>query len=136
VTFLVYSCGESGKNETIISIADAPRIADFAFCKSIRDGKPDRMRGPGTFFWEDDVIYIWIYWANVESTSTVKVVWYNESDNKLFHEDSQAIDTKNGFGITWFELGWENRPEECRVEIYLDGEFQRSYLFEIAHRYY
>jgi hypothetical protein len=70
----------------------------------------------------------------MNSSSTVKAVWYSPDKETPYREDSHIVSSESGFAITWFYMdkpvgGFT--PGEWSVEIYLDGSFERSYLFAV-----
>ena len=88
-----------------------------------------------TFLESDDRIYIWIYWSNVETLSTVDILWFEPGAELVLSEDSQTINPSSGFAIMWFSIdkpsgGFEEG--EWTVEIYIDDLFERSYLFMVV----
>jgi len=133
VALAMMGCSESGGSKAIEPMSDEPMIVDSVMCIAVNNDRPDGITDV-FFSKDDDRIYIWVYWSNLEDTSTAKVVWYKPDEDTPFREDSQKIITKTGFGITWFYIdkpsgGFE--PGEWSVEIYLDGGFERSHLFTV-----
>lgn len=130
--FLAIACSESGGSSSTEPFADEPMIVDSVMCIDVDQEKPNGITD--TFYKSDDRIYIWIYWSNVEGTSTVKAVWFKPNSDTPYLEDSQVVRSESGFAITWFYL---DKPVggfstgEWSVEIYLDDRFQRSYLFTV-----
>lgn len=132
LTLFAYGCGDSGGSSSVEPFADEPMIVDSALCINVDNDRPDGITD--TFLTSDDRVYIWLYWTNVEGTSTARAVWYKPDVDTPYREDSQVINSESGFGITWFYVdkpvsGFDDG--EWLVEIYLDGEFQRSYLFMV-----
>lgn len=125
-------CTESGGSASIEPMADEPMILDSVMCIAVNNDRPDGVTN--SFYRTDDKIYIWIYWANIEDSSTVKVVWFEPNKDTPFREDPQIVRSETGFAITWFYI---EKPVggfsegEWSVEIYLDGQFQRSHLFTV-----
>jgi len=132
VSFWIISCSESGGSSSTEPFADEPMIIDSVMCIDVKQEKPNGITD--TFFKSDDRIYVWLYWSNVEGTSTVKALWFKPDSDMPYLEDSQVVRSESGFAITWFYL---DKPVggfstgEWSVEIYLDDRFQRSYLFTV-----
>jgi hypothetical protein len=132
LTFLSYGC-ESGGSGSTEPLADEPMIVDSAMCINVSNDRPDGITN--TFLSSDDRIYVWVYWTKVAGTSTAKAVWYQPDVDSAYREDSQVVRSESGFGITWFYL---DKPAggfnsgEWLLELYLDGVFQRSYLFIVS----
>jgi len=128
----ILGCSESGGSGAVEPLSDEPMILDSVLCINVEGDRPDGITD--IFLRSDDRIYIWIYWTNIEGTSTIKTVWYEPDEDMPYREDSQLIRSETGFGITWFYL---DKPVggftdgEWSVEIYLDGEFERSHLFMV-----
>ena len=130
--FLVVGCGEDS-DKGIVVLADEPMIVDAAMCLAIEDTRPAGITD--TFLESDDKIYIWIYWSNVDTVSTVEVLWFEPDEDTALLSDSQPIDSSSGFAITWFSI---DKPMggfaegDWSVDVYLDGLFERSYLFTVV----
>jgi len=127
------ACSESGGSNATEPFADEPMIVDSAMCINVDNDRADGITS--TFLSSDDKIYIWVYWSHMDTSSTVKAVWYGPKDNNTpYREDSHLVRSDSGFAITWFYL---DKPiggftaGEWSVEVYLDGNFERSYLFTV-----
>jgi len=131
-SLFVAGCSDSGGSAAIEPYADEPMIIESAMCIGDSNDRPDGITD--TFLTTDDRIYVWLYWTNIEGTSSVRTVWYKPSQESALREDTQTIRSDSGYGITYFYI---DRPSggfeegEWIVEIYLDGEFHRSYLFYV-----
>jgi hypothetical protein len=124
-------CDEDGTvRGTVEPLADEPMILESAMCLDIDEARPVGITD--TFLESDERIYIWIYWFNVETVSTVEVVWFEPGEDVALSEDSQTVDSSSGYAITWFSI---ERPDdgftegEWSADVYLDGLFERSHLF-------
>ena len=126
------ACSDSGGSNAVEPFADEPMIVDSAMCIKVDRDRPDGITN--SFLTSDDNIYIWVYWSHMNSSSTVKAVWYSPDKETPYREDSHIVSSESGFAITWFYL---DKPVggftagEWSVEIYLDGSFERSYLFSV-----
>ena len=131
--FLVVGCSDDSDKGIIEPLADEPMIVDAAMCLRIEDTRPAGITD--TFLESDDKIYIWIYWSNVDTASTVEVLWFEPDENTALSSDSQTIDSSSGFAITWFSIDkplGDFAEGDWSVDVYLDGLFERSYLFAVV----
>lgn len=127
---IMFTCSESQKDSgTTTPSTLEPYIIDAILCLGVVNGNP---AGITNIFTTDDVIYIWIEWDNIYDENTVSVNWL-EPDSDLETTDRITFNSRNGRKVTWFALN-PGSPTETgfwEIEIFLNGEFKRSYLFEI-----
>lgn len=133
VPICVAGCASSGGSATFEPTEDEPMILDSVLCISVNEDKPD---GITTTFYsqKDEKINIWIYWTNLPDKSVIKVVWYEPYKDAPYYESQQTVWTKSGFAVTWFYIDKPTKgftPGEWSVDIFLDGRFQRSHLFQV-----
>jgi hypothetical protein len=126
------ACSNSGGSNSVEPLADEPMIVDSALCINVDNDRPDGITN--AFLSTDDKIFLWVYWSQMDASSTVKAVWYAPGSKTPHSENSHVVNTESGFAITWFYI---DKPVggftagEWSVEIYLDGSFERSYLFTV-----
>jgi hypothetical protein len=126
------ACSNSGGSNSVEPFADEPMIVDSALCINVDRDRPDGITN--AFLSTDDKIFLWVYWSHMNTSSTVKAVWYAPGSTTPYSENSHVVSSESGFAITWFYL---DKPVggftagEWSVEIYLDGSFERSYLFSV-----
>ena len=124
------SCSESQKDSgTTTPSTLEPYIIDAILCLGVINGKP---AGITNVFTADDIVHIWIEWDNIYDENTVSVNWL-EPDGHLEAADEVTFNSRNGRKVTWFSLD-PGSPADVgfwEIEIFLNGEFQRSYLFEL-----
>ena len=128
---LIMGCGEN-ESGSVEPTADEPMILESALCLDIDGARPVGITNK--FLTSDSRIYVWIYWTNLESTSTIEAAWFRPGSELSFHESSQTITSSTGYAITWFSIEKpENGFEEgsWSVDIYLDNLFERSHIFEV-----
>ena len=113
---------------------DEPAIMDSALAINVTENRPDGISD--LFFQDTERIYLWIYWLNVSGTHTVEVQWFAPSAglDEPTVRSTEPIATSSGQAITTFFMetpvgGFETG--EWFVEVYLDGFFERSYLFQV-----
>ena len=129
---LVVACGEEGGSGVLEPEADEPMVLESVMCLDIDEGRPIGI--VSSFLDSDERIYVWIYWVNVEGEHTAKTVWFEGDAILPFEEESQTFDSSTGFSVTWFFIAEPSdgfSKGEWSVEIYMDGLFERSYLFTV-----
>ena len=125
----------SGGSGSISPLRDEPLILDSALAINVSDDRPDGIAD--TFFDTSDRIYLWIFWVNVEGRHTVEVNWFSPLDDidaPPFREDQETFTSSTGDQITWFYIDAPSGgfPDgEWFVEIFLDGLFERSHVFDV-----
>ncbi len=129
---LILGCGDEGGSGVLEPLADEPMVLESVMCLDVGEGRP--MGITNSFLDSDEEIYVWIYWINVEGEHTAKTVWYEPDAELPFEEESRTFDSSTGFSITWFFIEEPSdgfAKGEWSVEIYMDGLFERSYLFMV-----
>ncbi len=122
----------SGGSGSVSLLRGEPVILDSALAINVSDDRPD---GIINSFFKDERIYLWVFWVNVEGRHTVEVNWFSpedDLDSPPFREDQETFTSSTGDQITWFFIDPPSSgfPEgDWRVEILLDGLFERSHLF-------
>ena len=121
-----------GEGGGVVSPTESdPYIIESVFCVNVyNDSKPVLIT---SVFYQDDYVYLWIRWGNVEETHTVTSEWF-DPDGSLQAEVDQEFTAQGGGAITWFYLDTTSSAPlgEWWVDIYLDGEFMRSQIFMIV----
>lgn len=125
----------SGGGDSASPFADEPLIIDSAMTLDVVDGRPN---GITNFFRSDDeLIYLWTYWINVEGNHTVTVEWFAPSqgaDEEPYFRKVESFTSNSEDRMIWFFI---NRPAggfetgEWEVYVYFDGLFERSYIFYV-----
>jgi hypothetical protein len=127
--------GKSGGSSSVSPFEGEPMIVDSALALDVVDNRPNGITD--TFRSDDSRIYLWIYWINVEGSHTVRVEWFSpeeETGAPPYFKKTEYFTSGGGEQITWFYL---ERPTggftrgEWEVYVYLDGSFERSYLFYV-----
>ena len=125
----------SGGSGSVSLLRGEPVILDSTLAINVSDDRPDGIAD--TFFDTSDRIYLWIFWVNVEGRHTVEVNWFspqNEIGDSPFLADQETFTSSTGDQITWFFIdaplgGFSDG--EWFVEIFLDGLFERSHIFDV-----
>ena len=122
----------SGGSGSVSLFKDEPVILDSALAISVQNERPD---GIINSFFKDERIYLWIFWVNVKGRHTVEVNWFSPVDDinaPPFREDQETFTSSTGDQITWFFIEPPSTgfaEGDWRVDILLDGLFERSHLF-------
>jgi hypothetical protein len=125
----------SGGSGSVSLLRGEPVILDSTLSINVSDDRPDGITN--TFFDTSDRIYLWIFWVNVQGRHTVEINWFSPEDAldaPPFREDQETFTSSTGDQITWFFI---NAPSgsfvegEWFVEIFLDGLFERSHVFDV-----
>ena len=125
----------SGGSGSVSLLRGEPVILDSTLAINVSDDRPDGIAD--TFFNTSDRIYLWIFWVNVEGRHTVEINWFspqNDLDDPPFREDQETFTSATGDQITWFFIDAPSggfHDGEWFVEIFLDGLFERSHIFEV-----
>lgn len=133
---LMLGCGEkSGGAGSVSPLEGEPMILDAVLALDVVDDRPNGITD--TFRTDDERIYLWIYWVNVEGRHTVRVEWFTPSqgvDEPPYLKTVEHFNSRTGDRITWFYI---DRPPggfergEWQVFIYLDNLFERSFIFYV-----
>ena len=124
----------SGGSGSVSLARGEPMIIEAALATSVTDDRPD---GIVNTFFEDERIYLWMFWVNVEGRHTVEVNWLSPNDDlddPPFRPDQKIFTSSTGDQIVWFfiEPPSAGFPKGTwYVEIFLDGLFERKYLFSV-----
>ncbi|HGJ66869.1 TPA: hypothetical protein ENS27_16035, partial [bacterium] len=102
LSIIIYGCSDTGGSSSVEPYADEPLIIDSAMCIDVKGDQPNGITNK--FYSNDEQIYLWIYWANVDGTSKVKVVWYEEGADVSYKEQTRSFTSESGSQITWFYL--------------------------------
>lgn len=123
---------DGGRSGVIEPWGDEPMILESLLCLDVSGGRPVGITN--AFVETDERVYIWIYWINIEDRSTVEVAWFEPGEDLPFFEETETIGSDAESLITWFSI---DRPArgfaegDWVVDIYLDGELERSHLFMV-----
>jgi hypothetical protein len=138
VSIIFGGCDESGSggSGSISLFKGEPAILDSALAINVSEDRPDGITN--TFFVDiSERIYVWLFWVNVEGRHTVEVRWFSPEENlddPPFRREEMPFTSQTGDQITWFFINSPSAgfPEgEWFVEIFLDGLFERSHVFNV-----
>lgn len=126
---LLSACQEEKASGELIGPFGGPYVAESVLALAVFEGLPV---GITYTFVQDEIVHLWVRWEGLEPPHTAEAVWYDPDAAEV---DSSILDIVGGAAeqVTVFSLDltpvsttgfWE-------VELWLDGEFQRSHLFEV-----
>jgi hypothetical protein len=106
-----------------------PRIAESQLALDIVDGAP---AGITDIFFRGDFVNLWVHWTALEPPHEVEAVWWDPLDN--FFPTTLDITENVAEQVTVFtlELSDQSTAGRWEVEIYIDGEFMRSHIFDVV----
>ena len=125
----------SGGSGSVSLLRGEPVILDSTLAINVSDDRPDGITN--TFFDTSDRIYLWIFWVNVQGRHTVEINWFSPKDAldaPPFREDQETFTSSTGDQITWFFIDAPSggfTEGEWFVEIFFDGLFERSHVFDV-----
>ncbi len=125
----------SGGSGSVSLLRGEPVILDSTLAINVSDDRPDGITN--TFFDTSDRIYLWIFWVNVQGRHTAEINWFSPEDAldaPPFREDQETFTSSTGDQITWFFIDAPSggfTEGEWFVEIFLDGLFERSHVFDV-----
>jgi len=119
---------ETASGELVGPLA-GPHVAESVLALAVFQGVPV---GITDTFVQDEIVYLWVRWNRLEPPHTAEAVWYDPDADEV---DVSVVDILDGPAeqITVFSL--ELTPLSTvgfwEVDLWLDGEFHRSHLFEV-----
>jgi hypothetical protein len=123
------ACNEEKASGELIGPLSGPHVAESVLALDVFEGVPV---GITDTFVQDEIVHLWVRWDRLEPPHEAEAVWYDPNADEV---DSSLIEIVNGPAeqITVFSL--ELTPVSMlgfwTVDLWLDGEFQRSHLFEV-----
>ncbi|NIN73362.1 MAG: hypothetical protein GTO46_15845 [Gemmatimonadetes bacterium] len=120
---------ERASGELVGPLAGA-HVAESVLALAVFQGVPV---GITDTFVQDEIVHLWVRWNKLEPPHDAEAVWYDPNANEV---DVSLVEILDGPAeqITVFTLDltpvsmtgfWE-------VDLWLDGEFHRSHLFEVV----
>ena len=133
-SFLILSCSstEGGGSGGLEPSVTEPRIVDGFMCANVFD---DRPVGIDNDFWLDDRVYIWLSWENMSGAHTVKILWVDPNEKLFETRNTYKSDQGNLTTYFWLDTTSSATAGEWLAEVYLDGNFIRSYSFWLNNTY-
>jgi len=135
IPFLSGCEARSGGGAVVTPMRDEPAIVDSVMAIDVHEDRPNGITN--VFFSDDEQIYLWIYWINVEGRNKVEVRWFSpdeEVDDPPYWEETQSFTSTTGQQITWFFI---DKPSggftkgDWSVEIFLNDNFERTHIFTV-----
>jgi len=120
---------ETASGELIGPLSGA-RVAESVLALHVVEGVP---LGITDVFLQDETVYLWVRWEALAPPHEVEAVWFDPSAEEV---DFTVLDIDDGppEQITVFSLDLTSLSDTgfWEVEIWMDGERQRSHLFEVV----
>jgi hypothetical protein len=126
---LLAACDEERASGELIGPLSGVHVAESVLAIAVFEGVPV---GITDTFLQDEIVHLWVRWNNLEPPHDAEAVWYDPNGDEV---DVSLVEITDGPAeqITVFSLDltptsmlgfWE-------VDLWLDGEFHRSHLFEV-----
>ncbi len=121
------SCDDEKAGGELVGPLAGPRVAESLLALGVFEGVPV---GITNSFAQDEIVHLWVRWEALEPPHVAEAVWYDPFGDEVA---ATALDIASGPAeqITVFSLDLTSGSSEgdWEVELWLDGEFQRSHLF-------
>ncbi|UCC81776.1 MAG: hypothetical protein JSW46_12290 [Gemmatimonadota bacterium] len=126
---LLAACDDEKASGELIGPLSGAHVAESVLALGVFEGVPV---GITDTFVQDEIVHLWVRWNKLEPPHDAEAVWYDPNGNEV---DVSLVEILDGPAeqITVFSLDltpvsltgfWE-------VDLWLDGEFHRSHLFEV-----
>ncbi|MGD2217066.1 MAG: hypothetical protein PVJ64_09925 [Gemmatimonadales bacterium] len=123
------ACDDEKAAGELVGPLSGAHVAESVLALAVFEGVPV---GITDTFVQDEIVYLWVRWNRLEPPHDAEAVWYDPNGEEV---DVSLVEILDGPAeqITVFSLDltpvsmtgfWE-------VDLWLDGEFHRSHLFEV-----
>jgi hypothetical protein len=123
------ACDDEKASGELVGPLSGAHVAESVLALAVFEGVPV---GITDTFVQDEIVHLWVRWNKLEPPHEVEAVWFDPNGDEV---DFSVIEILDGPAeqITVFSLDltpvsmtgfWE-------VDLWLDGEFHRSHLFEV-----
>lgn len=123
------ACDDEKASGELVGPLAGPHVAESVLALGVFEGVPV---GITDTFVRDEIVHLWVRWNRLEPPHEAEAVWYDPNGDEV---DTALVEILDGPAeqITVFSLdltptslmgAWE-------VDLWLDGEFHRSHLFEV-----
>ncbi|RPH97029.1 MAG: hypothetical protein EHM72_14050 [Calditrichaeota bacterium] len=111
--------------------SSSPDIIEGFMCGGVYNDLPV---GIDNDFFVDDIVYIWLSWVNVTGSHEIKILWIDPNEKII--EVLRTFESKTGKLANYFWLDTTSAAPVGKwvAEVYLDGDFVRSYAFWLNSR--
>ncbi|UCC48468.1 MAG: hypothetical protein JSV41_13570 [Gemmatimonadota bacterium] len=127
---LLAGCEDEEASGIVVGPLAGPRVAESVLALAVVDGVPV---GITTIFEQGEVVNLWVHWEALQPPHVAEAVWFD-----AFADDVDAttleIRGRAAEQVTVFSLELTSFSQTGRwgVELYLDGELQRSHAFHVV----
>ncbi len=106
-----------------------PRIAESQLALDIVDGAP---AGMTDLFFRGDFVNLWVPWIALEPPHEVEALWWDPLDNNFPTVLDITENVAEQVTVFTLELSEFAPAGRWEVEVYIDGEFMRSHIFDVV----
>jgi hypothetical protein len=128
---LVSACSKDEvASGNIVGPSTGPRVDESILALDVVGGAPV---GITSIFQRNDVVHLWVRWANLLPPHQAEAVWFNPSGSEVT-SSIVPIDSGPSDQVTEFllELNSGSTYGRWQVLLYLDGALQRGHVFDVV----
>lgn len=124
------ACEEESASGIIVGPLPGSRVAESVLALAVIDGVPV---GITDTFLPDELVNLWVHWEDLEPPHEAEAVWFDPAgdqvDFTVLNITRPEVEQITVFTLELITLSETGRWD---VELYLDGEFQRSHTFLVV----
>ncbi len=125
----VAACADEKATGNVAGPLVGPRIIESQLALEVIDGAP---AGITDIFALEEFVNLWIHWGGLEPPHEVEAVWWDPLDNNVSTTLDITEDAPEQVTVFTLELVQFSVTGRWEVEVYLDGVFMRSILFNVV----
>lgn len=123
------ACDDEKASGELVGPLSGPHVAESVLALAVFEGVPV---GITDTFVQDEIVHLWVHWNRLEPPHTAEAVWYDPNGDEV---DASLVDILDGpaeqVAVFSLDLTPTSMTGFWEVDLWLDGEFQRSHLFEV-----
>ena len=124
------ACDDEKASGELVGPLSGAHVAESVLALAVFEGVPS---GITDTFVQDEIVHLWVRWNRLEPPHDAEAVWYDPNGDEV---DVSLVEILDGPAeqITVFSLDLTPLSDTgfWEVEIWMDGERQRSHLFEVV----
>ena len=124
----VSACSDDTVTGDVVSPLEGPRIIEAQLALEVVDGAP---AGITDIFAVGEFVNLWVHWDRLEPPHEVESVWWDPLDNFVATTLDITENVPEQVTVFTLELIPVSVTGRWEVEIYVDGEFMRSIIFNV-----
>lgn len=129
IAFALTACEESPTTTgNIAGPLEGPRVAESYLALDVVDGAPAAITDSFTL---DDIVNLWIHWTDLDPPHEIEIVWWDPLDNDYSTTLQLTENVAEQVTVFTLQFGAQAATGRWEVEIWIDGEFMRSLLFDV-----